>query len=226
MFKIAKEMTEGVRIKTLKEIMTKEINIKKHFTVSNLITAILVIFVLAMFIKPDFKGYMIQNLMKVGLFQPKTPKGAQGFVVEAEAESSLKNEDILFKSMDGQIIDLKDQKGKVVFINFWATWCPPCIAEMPSIQTLYSNFKDDEKILFLLVDADNKPEQSQSFMDKRKFNLPVYTPASSIPHILFGGALPTTIVLNKNGKIVFKHEGAADYANEEFQNYIKSLIKQ
>jgi thiol-disulfide isomerase/thioredoxin len=204
--------------------MTTQINIKKHFTVSNLITAILLIFALMMFIKPDFKGYVIQNLMKIGLFQPNVPEGAQGII--ADVKHPLKNESILFKSIDGQIIDLNDQTGKVVFINFWATWCPPCIAEMPSIQKLYSNFKDDERVLFLMVDVDNKPEKSQKFMDKRRFDLPVYTPASAIPSDLLGGAIPTTLVINKKGEVVFKHEGTADYSNEEFQNYIKELIKQ
>jgi thiol-disulfide isomerase/thioredoxin len=204
--------------------MTTPINIKKHFTVSNLITAVLVIFVLLMLIKPSFKGYVIQNLMKVGLFQPKVPEGNQGVV--AETINHPRNENVLFKSMDGQIVDLYNQNGKVVFINFWATWCPPCIAEMPSIQELYSNFKNDERILFLMVDVDNKPEQSQNFMDKRKFNLPVYTPASEIPSDLLGGAIPTTLVLNKNGEVVFKREGTADYANKGFQNFIKELVSE
>lgn len=203
--------------------MTKEINIKKHFTISNLITALLVIFMLAMLIKPNFKGYVIQNLMKIGLFQPNVPIFSD---TAASTESIVDSEDIFFKSVDGQIVNIKDQQGKVVFINFWATWCPPCVAEMPSIQKLYSNFKKDNSVLFLLVDMDNEPERSQKFMDKRKFDLPVYTPASSIPSILFTRSLPTTVVLNKNRKIVFKHEGTADYSNPDFVNYIKELAQQ
>jgi thiol-disulfide isomerase/thioredoxin len=206
------------------KIMTKEVDIKKYLTVSNLITAILVAFVLAMLIKPDFKGYVIQNLMKVGLFQPKVPESIGTALIETE--SSLENEDILFKSIDGKVVDLKDQKGKVVFINFWATWCPPCVAEMPAIQKLYTHFKGDDRVLFLLVDVDNKPDKSQKFMDKRKFDLPVYTPESTIPSILLTGAIPTTVVLNKNRKIVFRHEGTADYSNNEFVNYIKELAEQ
>lgn len=213
-------MIENLQIKG----MTKEIDFKKHFTLSNLFTTILIVFVLAMLIKPNFKGYVIQNLMKVGLFQPKIPASAETMLVETE--SSLETENILFKSINGEIIDLKDQSGKVVFINFWATWCPPCIAEMPTIQKLYTHFKDDDRILFLLVDVDNKPDRSQKFMDKRKFDLPVYTAVSAIPHILLTGAIPTTVVLNKNRKIVFKHEGTADYSNEEFINYIKELAAQ
>ena len=204
--------------------MIKEIYIKKHFTVSNLITVLLVIFMLAMLIKPNFKGYVLQNLMKIGLFQPKVPESSN--VAIAATEGAVDNEDILFKSVDGQIVNIKDQQGKVVFINFWATWCPPCVAEMPSIQKLYSTLRADDRILFLMVDMDNKPEKSQKFMDKRKFDLPIYTPASSIPSILFTRSLPTTIVLNKNRKIVFKHEGTADYSNSEFINYIKELAEQ
>lgn len=201
-----------------------EINIKKHFTLSNLITIFLVAFVLAMLIQPNFKGYILQNLMNIGLFQPTVPENSN--VAIAATEGSVDSEDILFKSIDGQIVNIKDQQGKVIFINFWATWCPPCVAEMPSIQKLYSTLKADDRILFLMVDMDNKPKKSQKFMDKRKFDLPVYTPASAIPSILFTRSLPTTIVLNKNRKIVFKHEGTADYSNAEFINYIRELAEQ
>lgn len=204
--------------------MTMEINIKKHFTLSNLITIFLVAFVLAMLIQPNFKGYILQNLMNIGLFQPTVPENSN--VAIAATEGSVDSEDILFKSIDGQIVNIKDQQGKVIFINFWATWCPPCVAEMPSIQKLYSTLKADDRILFLMVDMDNKPKKSQKFMDKRKFDLPVYTPASAIPSILFTRSLPTTIVLNKNRKIVFKHEGTADYSNAEFINYIRELAEQ
>src|SRR3546814_399295 len=106
---------------------------------------------------------------------------------------------VSFKDKSGNIISLNSLKGKVVFINFWATWCPPCIAEMPTIQKLYTEFKDNKAVEFIMVDVDNNRTKSQNFMDKRKFDLPVYTPASPIPASYFGGSLPTTILLNKNG---------------------------
>jgi len=205
--------------------MNATMNLKKKITFSNIFTGILVVFVLAMLFSPDFKGLVIQNLMKIGLFQPSVPDGSAGELA-AEVGASTQNEEILFKNMKGEVIELADQKGKVVFINFWATWCPPCIAEMPAINTLYSSFKDNEQVMFLMVDVDNSPAKSQKFMDKRKFDLPVYTPASPIPPSYLGGAIPTTLVLNKYGKVVFKHEGMGDFSNEKFKAFISQLVEQ
>ncbi len=196
--------------------------IKEKLTLSNIFTGIIVIFVLAMLLSPDFKGLMTQNLMKIGLFQPEVPKGPTDELA-AGISANSKSEEILFKNPDGEIIELSDQKGKVVFINFWATWCPPCIAEMPSINKLYSEFRDNEKVMFLMVDVDNNRTSSQKFMDKKKFELPVYTPASSIPSSYMSGAIPTTLVLNKYGKVVFKHEGMGDFSNEEFKTFLTKL---
>ena len=200
-------------------------NLKKKVTFSNLFTGILVVFVVAMLFSPDFKGLVIQNLMKIGLFQPSVPNGPTDKLA-AEIGAGTQGEEILFKNMKGEVIELADQKGKVVFINFWATWCPPCIAEMPAINKLYSNFEENEKVMFLMVDVDNSPAKSQKFMDKRKFDLPVYTPASPIPPSYLGGAIPTTLVLNKYGKVVFKHEGMGDFSNEEFKIFISQLIAE
>lgn len=200
-------------------------NLKKKITFSNLFTGILVVFVVAMLFSPDFKGLVIQNLMKIGLFQPSVPTGPTDELA-AGISAGTQGEEILFKNMKGEVIELGDQKGKVVFINFWATWCPPCIAEMPAINKLYSSFEENEKVMFLMVDVDNSPAKSQKFMDKRKFDLPVYTPASPIPPSYLGGSIPTTLVLNKYGKVVFKHEGMGDFSNEEFKNFISQLIAE
>lgn len=201
------------------------VKLKEKITLSNIFTGIIVIFVLAMLLSPDFKGLVTQNLMKIGLFQPEVPKGPTDELV-AGISANSKNEEVLFKNPDGEIIELSDQKGKVVFINFWATWCPPCIAEMPSINKLYSEFRNDDSVMFLMVDVDNERSKSQQFMDKRNFELPVYTPASSIPSSYMSGAIPTTLVLNKYGKVVFKHEGMGDFSNEEFKTFLAKLTTE
>lgn len=206
-------------------IMNTTMDLKKRFSISNIFSGILLVFVLAMLFSPGFKGIVIQNLMRIGLFQPSVPDGPTGELAKGIIANDQK-EAILFKNRKGEIIELADQKGKVVFINFWATWCPPCIAEMPAINKLYANFKENEKVMFLMVDVDNNPTKSQKFMDKRKFGLPVYTPASPIPPSYLKGAIPTTLVLNKGGKVVFKHEGMGDFSNEEFKTFVTQLIAE
>lgn len=206
-------------------IMHIIMSLRNKISLSNFFTGILVVFVLAMLFSPSFKGVVMQNLMKIGLFQPSIPDGPT-VEVAAEINTVTHNREILFKNMNDEVVELSDQKGKVVFINFWATWCPPCIAEMPTINKLYSNFRDNENVMFMMVDVDNDPIKSQKFMDKRKFDLPVYIPASPIPASYMGGAIPTTLVLNKYGQVVFKHEGMGDFSNAEFKDFVNQLIEE
>jgi thiol-disulfide isomerase/thioredoxin len=213
----------------LNHIHTKDLPVnsmetkKKWLTRSNIITAFMLLFVLAMFISPKFKGVVIQGLMKIGLFQPNVPEqstpGSSGVPI------SEKNTTILFKDENGKIISLSDLKGKVAFINFWATWCPPCIAEMPSINQLKAKFIGNKDVIFLMVDVDNNPEKSQKFMKQNKYNLQVYTPASVIPEQLFQGSFPTTLILNKKGEIVYDHEGMADYSSPQIEKFLNDLSK-
>lgn len=191
---------------------------KKWFRRSNISTGILFLLLLAIIFSPDVKGYVIQGLMKIGLFQPNVPASAQSGI-------SIPEKAVYFKEMQGDTVNLSDLKGKVVFINFWATWCPPCIAEMPSINTLYAKYKNHKKIVFLMVDMDGKIEKSSAFMKKRKFDLPVFVPASEIPIQYFSGSLPTTLILNKEGNLVFKHMGGADYSHPEVSAFLDKLIQ-
>lgn len=134
--------------------------------------------------------------------------------------------EVKFKDENGKIISLNSLKGKVVFINFWATWCPPCIAEMPSIDALYSEFRDNDKVMFLMVDVDNNRSKSERFMKKRNFDLAVYTPAGPVPPSYMAGAIPTTLVLNKEGEVAFRHEGMSDFSDGKFKRFLTNLIEE
>ncbi|MES2830070.1 MAG: TlpA disulfide reductase family protein [Bacteroidota bacterium] len=193
---------------------------KKYLTLSNIITVILVVFLLAMFFSPALKGRVIQGLMTIGLFQPDVPKKP---LANSTTSKQTTMPDASFTDVKGATILLSQLKGKVVFINFWATWCPPCIAEMPSINTLYSKYKDNQNVVFIMVDVDGKMEASTAFMQKREFKLPVYISASETPQEYFSGSMPTTVILDKSGNIVFRHVGAADYANPKVSEFINKL---
>lgn len=133
---------------------------------------------------------------------------------------------IAFTDSKGNKLSLGDLKGKVVFINFWATWCPPCIAEMPSINNLYKRYKDKSKIMFIMVDVDANFQKSKSFMDKNNYDLPLYIPASQIPSNFLSGAIPTTVILDKSGKMVGRIEGSREYDSQEVYDALDSLIKE
>jgi thiol-disulfide isomerase/thioredoxin len=193
---------------------------KKIISWSNITTAAMFVFVVVIFISPQAKAFLVKGLMKVGLFQPPVkyePAGNEAFAYIP---------DLTLKSADGTIVNLKEQKGKVVFVNFWAPWCPPCIAEMPSINNLFKQFKNNPNVLILTVDVDGKFSKSVPFMSKNGYQLPVYSFAGSIPDGFLTGSIPTTFVVDKTGKIVIRHEGAADYSNQKFINYFLKLSKR
>ena len=133
--------------------------------------------------------------------------------------------DVSFKDKEGNIVSLSSLKGKIVFINFWATWCPPCIHEMPSINELHKKFKDNEDVAFLMIDVDNAIEESTAFMEKNKYDLPLYTPASEIPAEFLGGSIPTTVILDKAGNIVERVEGSRDYSTPEIVAALTKLAQ-
>ncbi|WP_083256976.1 TlpA family protein disulfide reductase [Arcticibacter eurypsychrophilus] len=197
---------------------------RKWFTFSNISTVILFVFVITLFISPNVKGWVIQGLMKVGLFQPNIPTNPTANHNVAVVQQAASPE-VLFTDEKGNRIRLSEQRGKVVFINFWATWCPPCIAEMPGINNLYEKYKDNKKVLFLLVDVDSKMKKSAAFMKRKEFNLPVYIPASEMPSEYFSGSMPTTVILDKSGNIAFHHVGGADYSNPKVAEFINKLIQ-
>lgn len=186
---------------------------------SNITTALLIAFALLMYFSPTAKGLVIRGLMKIGLFQPDIKEKRQPEEVDALTSATV------FKDASGNNINLSDLKGKVVFINFWATWCPPCRAEMPSIESLYQKLKGNKNIVFLMVDVDNDYISAKKFMDRNNYTLPVYTPGSAIPKNLMSGTIPSTLILDKKGRLVFKHEGAADFTNENIHDYLSDLSK-
>ena len=77
-----------------------------------------------------------------------------------------------------------------------------------------------------MVDADNNPQKSIEFMKKNGYTMPVYFAADNIPADYFSGTLPTTVIVDKDGKITFKHSGTADYSNEKFKNYLQELSQK
>ena len=189
-------------------------------SLSNLGTGMMFVFLILLIFSPDTKAFFIEGLMKVGLFQPNDNTDSK-LVKTTDNFSGVQ-----FKDGSGKIVQLAQFKGKVIFINFWATWCPPCRAEMPSLQNLYLKFKDNKNIVVLMVDMDDNYLKAKEFMDRKKFSLPVFTPASSIPESLFSGSLPTTVVLNKKGQIIFRHEGAGDFSNKKFNEFLTNLSNE
>ena len=130
-----------------------------------------------------------------------------------------------FNDLDGAMHQLADYKGKVLFVNLWATWCPPCVAEMPSIQDLYNKFKDNDQIEFLIISSES-PEKVKAFIQKRGFTFPVRITRQQLPDALYTKSIPTTFLISKQGKIIVKEIGAANWGGDKMEKIVNKLIAE
>jgi thiol-disulfide isomerase/thioredoxin len=130
------------------------------------------------------------------------------------------------KDLQGNVVDANTFKGKVIFLNLWATWCGPCRVEMPSIQELY-NSVDHDNVAFIMLSLD-KPGQQQKvikYLEDKKFNFPVYMLSGGITDQLNVPSIPTTFVISKDGLIKSKKVGAANYNTARFKKMIEGLTE-
>jgi thiol-disulfide isomerase/thioredoxin len=117
---------------------------------------------------------------------------------------------------------LKELKGKVIFMNLWATWCPPCVAEMPSLQKLYDKYGDQLAFYFV---SNEKPATINRFLDSKNYTFPVYIPGSNYPKEFDSNSLPTTYVLDQEGKIIMEEVGAHDWYSNSFVEKIDGMLR-
>jgi peroxiredoxin len=135
--------------------------------------------------------------------------------------------DFTLKDLRREEVSLKEFRGKVVLLNFWATWCPPCRKEVPSMVELYGKYKDRGlEIIGVNLDKLGKSEVKK-FSLEHKMNFPILLdPAGDIAALYRVVALPTTIFLDRNGRIKGNRiSGALDWSAETNRSLIESLLK-
>jgi len=163
----------------------------------------------------DVIGFLQRGVLKTGLIKPSMETDMEN-LPDASYNLKLVNE-------QEEVLDFENLRGKTVFINFWATWCPPCIAEMPEIQSLYEDVQDQEDIVFALISLDEEKEKAWQFVEKKGYTFPVYRLATNLPQVYSSQSIPTTFVISPSGKIAAEHRGMASYDNDKFREFLLSL---
>jgi thiol-disulfide isomerase/thioredoxin len=120
----------------------------------------------------------------------------------------------------GEIVDLAQFRGKKVFVNLWATWCPPCRAEIPSIESLGAK-TDRNKVEFVMLSLDDNFDKAKTYAANNNMKLPVYYPAADLPQLFVTEGIPMTIIFNEKGEVVFNEVGSANYDTPKFQDLLK-----
>jgi peroxiredoxin len=159
-------------------------------------------------------------MMKTGLLD------AEPAAVEENVAADF-TYDFEIQDLDGKIIDFRQFKGKVLFLNLWATWCGPCRVEMPAIQSVF-NSVDTTKIKFVMLSLDKIEHHKKivNYITEKNFTFPVYQPLGSLPKQLQVRSIPTTFVIGNDGKIKSKEVGTTNFDTNEFRDYLKGLAEE
>lgn len=196
---------------------TRESNKLISFLREHGFTVVFWLIIVLLIVSPDAKAWALRQIMKTGIFNAK---------IEEQASDLKQIHDFSYSDEQGNVFSTDSLRGKVVFINFWASWCPPCRAEFPSIQTLYERFKAHPQVVFIMINQDDDMSAGKSYLQNERLSVPIHRLNGPLSNEIYTGSLPTTLVFAKDGSIRFKHEGFANYAASNFIAQIERLIKE
>jgi thiol-disulfide isomerase/thioredoxin len=145
----------------------------------------------------------------VGVQRIDPPFEAEGFTLE---------------DLRGSMMSLKDFRGKVIFLNFWASWCGPCRIEMPAMELLWQVFQDDDFVI-LAVDVKEERDTVSSFIEKNDYTFPVLLDSRGKVASMYDlRAYPTSFLIDREGRVVGKAVGAREWASKDSFDLIKYLL--
>lgn len=147
-------------------------------------------------------------------------------IASSGTEAGRPAPDFTLPYLNGSEVALDTIRGKVVLLNFWATWCGACRSEMPSLENLYRDFGHypDFAVLTVSIDQRGKPAVAQ-FMARNGYNFPVLLDTSNVTSAAYGvSGIPSTFVIGRNGQIIWNCVGALDWSNPSVRDALKKLL--
>lgn len=175
---------------------------------------VLVILLVVPGLRLTLSSWVHGTVIKTGLLTPK-PEKTGIFLQEEDYQMIVENE-------MGEVSSLHIWKDKVLFVNFWATWCAPCLAEMPEIDKLYQ-LSREANIQFLMISTDQDWDKAKTYIRNKQYSFPIYRLKSSVPSVFYAKTIPATYVIAAGGELRLKKFGMASYYNEDFIDFLKSL---
>jgi peroxiredoxin len=150
-----------------------------------------------------------------------TPAAKTGSVAAGKVATDFK-----LRDLGGHEVSLSSMRGKVVFLNLWATWCEPCRREMPSIEKLYEKFGKDKSFVILAVSEDSDGSKAVApYVKKSGYKFEVLLdPRNDVGEAYNVSGIPETFVIDRGGRIVAHHLGPYDWANPDIRDALQELI--
>lgn len=170
-------------------------------------------------LRPVVLSTMQRGLLATGLWRARPPRRP------AQPASPLAYPHaVALYTLAGQPTNLQRYQGKAVLVNVWASWCPPCRAELPGLQALYQQV-DTAKVALVLISLDEQPRRARAFLARSGYTLPVFFPAAPLPVPFASPTIPVTVVLAPDGQVAGRYEGMADYDTPEFRHALEQLAE-
>lgn len=184
---------------------------KKRFSLSSVLFVICIVLLIIPQTRKPIQVAL--NTLRVAVWSPG--------VLDTDEQTQLHPFTYRVRTLEGAPLEADIGKGTVTFISYWATWCPPCIAELPAIQELYTAYGD--QMQFLLI-TNETPEVVQRFLDKKNYDLPVVFPRMQPPKALFERSIPTNYLIDQSGTIVIKEKGASNWNSAGVREVLEALV--
>src|SRR5215831_6108418 len=148
---------------------------------------------------------------------PESPSGSLAFLSAAPT--------LPIYDRSGKKIDLTQEKGHLTIIHFWATWCPPCVEETPALSKFWEKYQGRDDIVLYTISVDKDWKTIDDFTAKNPNKLPIYRDPNSATAQRFGTTqFPETYIANKNGRVIYRVQGAIEWADPAVQQRIVQLL--
>lgn len=154
---------------------------------------------------------------------------AAGALAEEPAERRAAAPSFALKDLNGKRVQLDAYKGKVVVVNFWATWCAPCLQELPFLEQYYKRYaKDGLVVLAIATDGPETAARIRTVVRRKRWSMPVLHDAagSVVASLNPRGTNPYTLFIDRRGRVAFRHEGYSPGDEKKYEGLIRSLLAE
>ena len=161
------------------------------------------------------------------LFVPSIAKADPFSAMDIQPwQQSLTAPNFTVKNLQGEEVSLEDYKGKVVLLNFWATWCFPCIKEMPDLETLWQRYRDQGFVVLGISNDDAKKQKRvKNFVKKAELSFPIaLDPDSTVSDVYEVAGIPASYIINREGEAVARVLGIREWASDEAFALVEHLL--
>ncbi len=169
--------------------------------------------------------FLIAILLALNLPANAEERGLFSKIGAVPIKDYKKTPNLCLEELNGEKVRLASLKGKIIFLNFWATWCGPCLEEMPSMEALYQQYKKTD-FLFLTISIDcGGREPVRKFIERHRYRIPILLdPAGKTLELFEISRIPATLIIDRNGRIIGRVIGPRNWSSPEVLSLVNQML--